>query len=239
VKTKCYTAYGSDYQLDIIISEGAGKHKMSKPVKIIPERLVLSLSTLVVLMCPISLPIQPSFKLNIYNQCLNIDLVSPMYSTLGSLECYRAPNYKVCAGEIMRSTFIVWSDDESYGALICRLQRKQSHDSTEIGEDTSNTTQLLVVWRIFESNRLYVDILLAEHDKGFDWNRDNLSEFYRKNINQFRLYPNSVIEMWSLDANTELMTSFELVNGSCILNVTISEVVNNCARMPVYIDLGR
>jgi hypothetical protein len=33
--------YGSDYKLDIVISEGTGKYKMFKPMKIDPKRLVL------------------------------------------------------------------------------------------------------------------------------------------------------------------------------------------------------
>jgi hypothetical protein len=38
VKTKLRLTYGSDYKLDIIISEGIGKYKMIRPMKIDPKK---------------------------------------------------------------------------------------------------------------------------------------------------------------------------------------------------------
>jgi hypothetical protein len=165
METRREITYESDCKLDIFIYEGTGKYNMSKPVKINPKRLVLLLSKLIMLMYTVSLSIQPSFKLNIHNQCLNVDLISPTYIA-DKLECHRPPDYKVCVGDTMRSGFIIKSDDMSCGILICRLKRKKAHESTEISEDTSNSACLLVVWEIFRSKGLYADVLLVEHDKG-------------------------------------------------------------------------
>jgi hypothetical protein len=69
----------------------------------------------------VRLLILPSFKLNIHNQCLNFDLISPTYINSRRLECHKAPNYKVCAGDTMKSSFMVKSDKAFYGALVYEL----------------------------------------------------------------------------------------------------------------------
>jgi hypothetical protein len=188
----------------------------------------------------LSFYIESSVKLNIHNQCLNVDLVSLTYITNGELECHRPPNYKVCAGDTMRSGFIIKSCDVSYGALICRLQKKQSHESTRISEDISSAAHLLVVWEISESERLYVDVLLVECDKKLDLDKDDLEALYRKNSNRFRLCPDSAKDTWSLDDDTALMITFNIMNDDYILDITISEV-KRCsgAKIPVHVDPER
>jgi hypothetical protein len=180
----------------------------------------------------------PSVKLNIHNQCSNIGLLSPTYATHGWLECHKPPAYKVCAGDTMRSSFIIKSDDASYGVLIYNLQGKQVHESTEIIGDASSTVQLLVIWRIFESKELYGDVLLVEHDKKLD--EDDLRELYSKNFDRFRLCPNSTMETWSLDNNVALRTIFRIMNEDYILDITISEVERaDSVRIPAHLDPGR
>jgi hypothetical protein len=244
VRTKFDITYGSDYKLDITIFEKTGKYDMKRPTQIDSTGLVLLLLMMMMMMmmmmliCMVRLPIKPSVKLNIHNQCSNVDLVSLMYTTGHGLECHMAPNHQVYAGDIMKSGFVSKSSYESYGALIYRLQRRQSHASAETGEDTLSATQLLVVWKVSGPNELYRDVLLVEHDKGFD--KDNLENLYRRNINQLRLYPVSAIETWLLNDNTVLKNKFEITNGGPILNITISEVdKDDFARAPVYIDPER
>jgi hypothetical protein len=238
MKTRFDITYESDCKLDITISEGIRIDNMEEPMKIDLKRLVLLLLMLSMLIYAVRLTIQPSFKLNIHNQYLNIDLVSPVYIT-DALECHRAPSHKVCAGDIMRSSFIIYdSHHESSGALICKLQRKQPYDSNKVSKDTSSTIYLLATWRISGPKKLYADVLLVAHDKGFD--KDNLEKLYRKNINRFRLFSDSVTEIWSLDDKVVLKTTSEIINENFILNVTISEVdTYNDTRTPVHIDPER
>jgi hypothetical protein len=166
MKTKRDVRYGSDYKLNIVISEGNGKHFMKKPMKIDLKRLVLSSPMLITLIYAVRPTIKPSFKLNIHHQCLDVNLVSPTYITDDELECHRPPDYKVCAGNAMRFGFISGMlDNVSYGVLIYKLQRKQKHESAEISKDTSSAACLLVVWRIFEYKELCADALLIRHDK--------------------------------------------------------------------------
>jgi hypothetical protein len=186
----------------------------------------------------ISIELQLTMKVDIHNQCLNVDLVSPIYVTSSELEFHKPPDHKMDAGDTIRPAFIIKSDDTSYGVLMYKLQRKQSHKSTEISEDTSSVAYLLAVWRVSESMELCSDVLLVEHNGMFD--KDSLEKLYNKNINQFRLCPNSVTETWSLNNNTTLMTTFEIKNGGQLLDITISEVErDNCARIPIRIDIEK
>jgi hypothetical protein len=240
MKTEIDVTYGSDYKLDITISKGIRKDDMKDPMKIDPKRLVLSLPIFIMLIYTVRLHIRPSFKLNIHNQCMNVDLVSPTYITGKELEFHKPPDHNVCTNNITRSAFIIKLDAASYGALIYRLQRKQSHESTETNEDILNAVCLLAAWEISGSNNLCVDIFLVEHDKVFDWEKDDLEELYRKNSNRFRLYPNSAEERWLLSDNTALTTTFDIMDEDRTLDIIVSEVERyDGMRMPAHIDLGR
>jgi hypothetical protein len=240
MRTKFDLTCESDYKLDIIISEGPGKYNVKRPAKIDPKRLVLLLLILIVLIYTASLTIQPSFKLNIHNQCLNVDLVSPTYTASNRVECHRPPDYKVYAGDMMKSRFIIKLDNELGGALIYKIQRRLSYESTEISENASSPVHLLVVWKISASKELRVDVLLVKHDNGFVWSTNNLKNLYRENIHRLRLYSVPIIETWLLNDNTALKTAFEIVNEDYVLDVTISEVEkHNCARKPEHIDPKR
>jgi hypothetical protein len=213
---------------------------LEKPIHIDSKRSVLPLSILIMLIYVISLLIQPSIKLNIHNQCLNIDLISPIYVTDDELECHRSPDYKVCTGNTMRSGFIVKSNYEADGALICKLQRKQMHESTKIGKGASSATHLLVVWKISKFKVSCVDVLLVEHDKGFDWDKDDLKYLYHKNFGRFKWVTESATEKWSWDNDVALMITSEIMNEGQLLNVTISEVErDNGMKTPLHIDLER
>jgi hypothetical protein len=239
MKMKLDVIYGSDYKLDIVMSEGVWVGDMKKPIEIDPKRLVLLVPMFIMLTHTVRLAIQPSFKLIIHNQSLNVDLVSPTYITANTLDCHRPPDYKVCAGDTMRSGFIINLDNAFCGVLIYKLQRRQSHESTDVFKDTSSTTHLLMAWE-FSEYKLCTDVLLVEHDEGFDWEKDDLGELYRKNINRFRLCSDSVAETWSLYDNVALMTTFEIMNSNRILNIIISETAtDNNTKMPVHIDLER
>jgi hypothetical protein len=242
MKTKRKVTYGSDYKLDIIIFEGIGKYTMQKPMKIDTKRLVLSLLALIVLMYVVSLSIQPSVKLNIHNLCLNVSLTSPIYVTSDGLECHRPPDYKVYTRNTTRFGFIIHkSDNASFGVLVYKLQGRQSHKSTEIGKDTSSAAQLLVVWRISESNELYADVLLVEYDKALTWNEDKLNKLYYENYSRLKECNNTISSTWFMDNNMTLKISFNtiILKGNLELSISISEEKDNYAIRPFCIDLAR
>jgi hypothetical protein len=165
-------------------------------------------------------------------------LTSPTYITSDGLENHRPPNYKVYAGNTMRTGFIIKSDRMSYGALIYKIQKRQPHESTEINEDTSSAAHLLVVWRISESKKLYADVLMVVHDKILD--KDDLRELYRKNFDRFRLCPDAATKTWLLDDNTALMTTLNIMKKEHVLDITLSEVEkDNNAREPAHIHPER
>jgi hypothetical protein len=146
----------------------------------------------------------------------------------------------VYAGDTMRSGFMVRWDTESYGILIYKLQRKKSHEYTEINEDTSDTAHILLVWKISKFKELYADVLLVECDRRFDWNENNLGRLYDMNFKQDGLFSDITTKTWLLDDNIALMTTFEIMNEDRMLNITISEVErDNNTRIPIHIDLKR
>jgi hypothetical protein len=239
--TKYKVTYRSDYKLSIFISEEPRKYIMRRPMKINPKRLVLLLLMLIVLMHAVSLSIQPSFKLDIHNRCSNIDLVTPMYVTGDGLECYRTPGYKVYTSDIMRSSFIIKSNNKSYGVIIYRLQRRQKHESAEISKDTSSDIYLLVVWRISESNELYANVLMIEHIKTLIWNEDNLNKLYRENHDRLKKCTDTMSDTWFMDNNVALKTTFSTsdLKGNHELSISISEERDEYAIKPFCIDLTR
>jgi hypothetical protein len=198
---------------------------MKEPVKIDPKRLVLPLLMLIALIYAVRLTIRPSIKLIIHNQCLNVGLVSPIYITGNKIECHRPPKSKVCAGDRMKSSFTIKSDDKSYGVLIYKLQEKQKHESTEISKDTSNNVHLLVVWCILESDELYADVLLVEYDKGFTWNEDKLNKLHHENHDRLKKYDNTASYICFMNNNMALKTTFNVkyLKGTHELNISITE----------------
>jgi hypothetical protein len=239
VKTRRKVTYGLDYKLDIIISEGIRGYDVLRPIGFDPRRLVPSLPMFIVLTYNARLVIPPSFKLNIHNQCLNVDLVSPTYIIDNGLECHRLPDYKVYAGDTIRSGFIIKSNDVSAGFLIYKIQRKKLHKSTRISEDTPSTTHLLVMW-VISGSELRTDILLVEHDERLEWNKDNLRKLCFENSGRFRLFSDFVEETWSLNDNVVLMTRSKIMSESCTLDIIISEAEkDDNTRMLAHINLER
>jgi hypothetical protein len=201
----------------------------------------MSLSILIVLMYTVSLPIRPSFKLNIYNRCLNVGLASPVCITSDELECHRVPDYEACTGGTMRSCFVIKSDDESYGVLMYKLQRKRTHKSAEISKDTSSIAQILVVWRISESKELYTNVLLVEHDNSLIWNEDKLNKLYHKNHDWLKEYTDTTSDTWLVDNDIVLKTTFSVkdLKGNPELNISISEENDDYTIRPLCVDLER
>jgi hypothetical protein len=256
IKIRHDMTYGSDYKLDIVISEETGKCVMRKSMKIDPERLVLLLSTLIVLIYTIRPSIKSSLKsvihkffsfkkedylkLIIHNQCLNVNLVSSVYIINHRSKCRRSPSAKVYAGDIMRSSFII-RRNESYGVLIYRLQGKRPYKSTKVDEDTTIAVHFLVIWYISRYKILYADVLLVEHDKAFTWNKDKLVRLYNENRSLLKKYNGTMSDTWFMD-NMVLKTTFSAsdLKGNRELNISISEEKKSDDTMrPFYIHPKR
>jgi hypothetical protein len=236
MKIRSEVTHESGRKWNIIIFEENGRYVMERPVKFDPERLVLSLSMLIVLMYAISLATQPSFKLNIHNKCLNVDLISPKYATSDELECHRPSGHKVCSGDTMRSGFIIKSDNESFGVLTYRLKKRQTRESTGINRHTASVSQILVVWRISKSKEIYVDVLLVEHGEWFDCNKDKLRRLYQKYWHPLNAWVNPIESSWLLDNTTALRTTVKAMNGNHGWDIFISEEMGNNVRRPLWIN---
>jgi hypothetical protein len=240
VETKLDATHRFDYKLNIVLSEGIREHNTRRPMEVDPKRSVLSLLMLIVLMYAIRFFVRPSVKLNIYNQCANVDLVSPTYITGYRSACLRPPDYKVCASDATRSSFIIKENNEADGVLIYRLQRRQPRESTETSENASNAVQLLVIWKLLVSKKLDSIVLLVEHDKRFDWDKDDLMGLRFKNMSWLRRSNDPPTKIWLLSDNVALMTTSEMMHKDGMLNITISEVERDTSTIiPPYIEPKR
>jgi hypothetical protein len=239
MKIRHKMTYGPNYKLDIFISEEAGYYNTKGPAKIDPKRLVLSLYMSIMLTYTVSLRIPLSFKLNIHNQCLHVDLASPIYVISDGLECHRPPDHKVHAGSTTKSAFMIESDNASCGALIYKVE--QIHESAEIGKDASNAAYLLTAWSISESKELHANVLLIKHDEAFTWNKDKLGSFCYENCERLKEYTDTISDTWCMNNNTTLKTTFSVgdLRGNSELSISISEERDDYAIRPLCVDLER
>jgi hypothetical protein len=246
MKTRFKVIHGSDYTLNIVISEGTEEHNMKKPMKIDPTRLVLLLLMLIMLIYAISLFTKPSFKLNIHNQCLNIKLVSPIYFGNGAVHLVLSGQRTDISTEMKTRFGIDTTRDEFEGALLYRLQKYSDNkcntdtSTTETKENKTTQLYMLVTWKVKDSEPL-VCIALVEHAKEFTWNEDELRKLYNINRGWLKKYDNSASYTWFMDDNIALKTFFGIrsLKGNFGLNIFISEEKDDYAMRPLYVDLER
>jgi hypothetical protein len=147
--------------------------------------------------------------LAIDNRCINMELTSPVYFTKGTMNYIYFPQ-KVGSKNVMKANFITGIDRNTFGsALLYHLQRK---------EDTSISTQLLVIWGC-KSDRIYFCTLLVEHESTLVWDRDKLKRLY--DVYNSRCCTHFNKYEWLL--NDEVI--YELAQGSLKRSIIISKKI--------------
>jgi hypothetical protein len=164
----------------------------------------------------------------IVNQCTNIEMTFSAYF-IKYVACHIQFPHQVNVNCIMEANFITGIGRDTFGgALLYHLQGK---------EDTSISTQLLVIWG-YSHDELYSHTLLIEHESTFVWNEDRLKSLYNIYSSQYGAY--SDIEGWLLDNNTSLKVVFESSHGGFKIQVVISEdKYSSSLRKPLWIDPNR
>jgi hypothetical protein len=93
--------------------------------------------------------------------------------------------------------------------LIYELQRKSHNSNNQPGvdntKDTLTNVQLLVIWRVDDSYKLYVNTMLIKHDDAITWDEDKLSGLYSMHRALFK-DDHSIEETWLLDDESVLTT---------------------------------
>jgi hypothetical protein len=115
-------------------------------------------------------------------------------------------------------------DEETFGgALLYHLQRK---DSNEYDEDTSVSTQLLVLWRC-KLGSFYSFATPIEHENTLIWNKNKLEEFYYIYDCKYNITPNYNCKICLLNDKTTLKVRCRRSHGGFKMNIIISEEKNS------------
>jgi hypothetical protein len=123
------------------------------------------------------------------------------------------------------------------GVLIYRIQRKRTN-LAKSAHDESKSTQLLVTWRVEYAQRLFVHVLLVEHNEELDWN-DKLRRLYQKYWHSLSTRVDPAGSNWLLRDATVLATSVKIMNGGYRWDIFISEGADNNVKRPLKIDAAR
>jgi hypothetical protein len=175
-----------------------------------------------------SLAIQSVIDVIIDNQCTNIELTSPAYFIKGA-KCHIQFPQRVNSRSMMKASFITSIDRDMFGGvLLYHLRRK---------ENTQTDIQLLVTWG-YNSERLYSDAWVIEHEHTLVWNKDKLKRLHDVYSSQRNVYLD--IRYWLLDDNTNLETTYEALHGCFEMKVIISEEKRQyLSTEPLWIDSNR
>jgi hypothetical protein len=183
-------------------------------------------------------------KLMIHHQLPGIELVSPIYASDGST-CHLLPDPRVDAGYTAQIGFnIDFTQDESIGALIYKLQRKsadQSNEDTTSNEDGAPCTQLIVIWNVNSFKDLYVYSRAIEQDQGYVWDSDRLMNLAKRYC-LLGIQHCLIEETWLTHDGIAFMTNLNVTcEAECYkLEMTISEaIIDRDAQRPWDLNLNR
>jgi hypothetical protein len=165
------------------------------------------------------------FSILIHNQCSNFELISPTYFGHNTI-WHIPPAQKVDANTIISASFGKRAiESDSMTALIYSLQRNESLKSNEDNisiEDTSTIHQLLIVWRVENSYKLCINVILIKYNDRITWDEDKLNKLYTIHCALNR--DNHIIEdVWLLDDTTMLITTSKWGEESRTIEIAISE----------------
>jgi uncharacterized protein YeeX (DUF496 family) len=124
------------------------------------------------------------------------------------------------------------------GILVYRVQR-QLTESNKLILDESKNIQLLVAWSGEYTKELHVYVLLVEHGKEFNWDKDKLRQLHQKywQLLKERIHP--IRSNWMLDDAAVLATIIKTMNGGYRWDIFISERIEDKIMKPLWIDFER
>jgi hypothetical protein len=195
----------------------------------------------------VSLKLQLLSYITIFNQCLNVSLVSPVYFGNGVV-CPKLSNQPIDIGAKICASFeINATQDEFESALLCKLQRYSDNQynidtlTAETNENVATYFYMLVAWKVKDA-KSFAYVALVEHAKEFTWNEYKLRKSYNKNHSRFKEYDSVIIDTWLMDDNTVLKTTFMVTDSKKNFELSISiseEGKDNYAMRPFRIHLEK
>jgi hypothetical protein len=186
------------------------------------------LEIFLILTYTVSFTLYNTMDLIIDNQCTNIEMVSPVYSTKDTT-CHIQFPQQVDSKSEMKVEFKTGINQDTFGGvLLYRMQWK---------EDASTTTQLLVIWG-YDSGNLHSRVWLIEHESTLDWDKDKSERLY--NVYNSRYNIDFESRKWFLDDNTKLKAKCETSHGGLEVKIIISEENDQLQTMkPFWVDSNR
>jgi hypothetical protein len=195
----------------------------------------------------VSLEFQLPTSVIIHNQCLNTELISPIYFGNGTV-CPKLSGQQIDINTAMKIRFEICAiQNEFKGALLYKLQRNL-HDQCRIDASTTETNRneaiyvyMFVAWKMKDS-KPFICVVLVECTKEFAWNQGRLMKLYDKNHNLFKKYDETISDTWFLGDSMTLKTSFKVRSSekNFELSVSISEEErDDYAMKPLWINPKR
>jgi hypothetical protein len=182
----------------------------------------------VMLIYTVSLKFQSPTSVIIHNQCLNIELISPVYFGNGTVYHGLSDQQIDINAAIKIRLEINATQDEFEGALLYKLQMNfhNPHDMDVSTTETHvmNYSYMLVAWKMRDSEP-FVHIVLIEYTEKFVWNEDKLKKLYDKSCDRLKKYDDIISDAWIIDDNMTLKTVSKIENleTNFELNISISE----------------
>jgi hypothetical protein len=152
-------------------------------------------------------------------------LVSPEY--FGSNIVWDiVPNQKVDVNTMTRTIFEENTSERGFTSVLTyKLRRKGSFESNEDNvstENTSTSSQLLVIWRSDSQYECSIHVLLINHDNTITLNEDKVKELNYPSLTLLR-NGHIVKNTWLLDYEAVLMTTSKWEKRIRKIEITISE----------------
>jgi hypothetical protein len=175
------------------------------------------MSIFYILICVFSFALRLAVSLNIYNQCKEINLTSPVYFIHGG-KWYAELDQKIDTDAKMQNHIeLDAKQDILEGALVYRVQRKH----TVPAQDESKGVWLLITWNSDYTKEPDVCALVIEHNKQLD--EDRLRKMYQKSWSLFKTRASITKNNWVLSGMAILITTVSVTNGGYGWRVSISE----------------
>jgi hypothetical protein len=162
----------------------------------------------------------------VHNQCSDFELISPEYFGHDKIQ-HILPDQKVNINAITRAAFrkeLVRHDFTT--ALLYKLRRRSYNpnnpsDADNI-RDTSTSIQLLVIWRVDNNYKFYVNAMLIKHNNIITWDDNKLKKVYSMH-HTLQTYEHTIEDTWLLDDATVLMTTLKWGRTVRAIEITIAE----------------
>jgi hypothetical protein len=181
--------------------------------------------------------VQPTMKVNTYNQCPDFKLIYRKYFSNGA-DCIEDPAKEVDIGS-MNSVDLMPFRAVFEGALMYELERKH----VRTGNRPEPTDLLLfVAWKSEGYKKFCVFLHLIECNKGPYWDLVKLEEYYQRYVSQLRIYTDPIEDTWLIYDGTVLMVRLDLdfTQRDGVLNMTISEgLKDDHTKRPEWVDLEK